>query len=124
MEWVVGHAVEKGCTFALLFSMCVATSAVAQYCEFHFLRFAKQSPYVPDAFKSLAAADQRSTFYQVVVLSAMGVWTATVFLVLAADVPRRSMLGVVYSCYTGGLFGLAHFFKQAYLVADSASPST
>ncbi|RHY91866.1 hypothetical protein DYB37_012339 [Aphanomyces astaci] len=124
MEWLGRHGVEKGCTCALLFSMCVLTSVVAQYCEFHFLRFAKQSPYVPEAFKALTADDQRSAFYQVVVLAAIGVWSTTVFVVHVGDLPSRSVLGIVYSCFTGGLFGLAHYFKQNGLVEGSTAASS
>ncbi|KAF0684525.1 Aste57867_23524 [Aphanomyces stellatus] len=119
MEWLLWSVVEKGVTFAMLFSMCVVTSIVAQYCEYHFVRFAKQSSWVSESFKAQSTADQASAFYEAFVLLSMCVWGVVVVVVAVWELNSRSTLGIVYSCYTGGAFGLAHFFKQNYLVAPS-----
>ncbi|KAF0744294.1 hypothetical protein LEN26_000685 [Aphanomyces euteiches] len=119
MEWMVWTAIETSCTCAMLFAMCVATSVVAQYCEFHFIRYAKQSSWIPEAFKSRSVVDQQNSFYEAFVLVSISVWCATVLGISLFDLPSRVTLGVVYSFYTGGLFGLAHFFKQNYLVISA-----
>ncbi|OQR83669.1 hypothetical protein ACHHYP_20732 [Achlya hypogyna] len=112
VEWLLWVGLEKGSVLATFFIMFIATSVVAQYCEHHFVAFTARCAYVPAWLQAASSDVKRQTFYETFALAAIAMWSATVLAVYVWDLPKRTYLGLAYSCFTGGAFGLANFFQQ------------